>query len=189
MLLFSIQRLNRKNALFFLASGIIFLTVFINFSDKSARIYEGISESQNYLQLGKGGNDTSIGLRLSFWKNSLEIISETPWFGHGTGSYPVEYQRVIEKTEALAANPHNEYLMITVQLGILGLLLFLAFLYSQYHYSIKLKNQDKWMAQGVLLSLMVNSLFNSSFIDFTEGYWFTVMISLCFSSCFNNQTH
>lgn len=186
MLLFSIQQLTRKNALLFIGIGVFFLLMAICFSDKFGRIYDGILESQNYLQSGQGGNETSMGLRLSFWKNSLKIIAENPWFGHGTGSYMIEYGKVMAKTEVLSANPHNEYLMIAVQLGIPGLLLFLAFLYSQYHYSLKLKNQDKWLAQGILVSLVITGLFNSPIFDFAEGHWFAVMIALCFSPLFSN---
>ena len=33
---------------------------------------------------GKGGVDQ----RLEFWRNTLGIISKSPVFGHGMGSYP-----------------------------------------------------------------------------------------------------
>jgi len=45
-----------------------------------------------------------------------------------------------------------------------------------------LPNKEKWLAQGVLLSLIVTSLFNSPLMDHAEGHWFTTMIALCFAS-------
>ncbi len=72
--------------------------------------------------------------------------------------------------------------MISVQLGLLGLLIYLGFLASQYYYAKKLPNKEKWLAQGVLLSLIVTSLFNSPLLDHAEGHWFASMIALCFAS-------
>jgi hypothetical protein len=45
-----------------------------------------------------------------------------------------------------------------------------------------LPDKEKWLAQGVLLSLIVTSLFNSPFLDHTEGHWFASLIALCFAS-------
>jgi O-antigen ligase len=188
-LLFAVQRLNKKQAFLVSIALSIFLAVFFQFSDNSERIYEGISESRNYLQFNSGGNDTSMGLRLAFWKNTLKIISGNIWFGHGTGSFAIEYAKVINHSEHLTANPHNEYLMIWAQLGLIGLGLFLAFLYSQYRYSFGLTQPDRGLAQGLLLSLVINCFFNASFIDFSEGYWYAMIMALCFSSGLDKHTN
>ena len=102
--------------------------------------------------------------------------------GHGTGSFTKEYQRIVSNESVATGNPHNEFFMISIQLGFLGLLVYLGFLASQYYYSKKLPNTEKWLAQGLLLSLIVTSLFNSPLMDHTEGHWFTTMIALCFAS-------
>lgn len=182
MLLFYIQRFSTKKAVLLITATVMLLLAFIACSDRASRINEGFSQTQNYLHAENGETKTSEGQRLTFWKHSLMLISEAPWLGHGTGSYPTEYSRVAAKTDIASSNPHNEYLMITVQTGIAGLLLFLAFLFSQYRYSLNLINEYKWLAQGVLVALAVNSLFNSTILDFTEGHWFTTMIALCFAT-------
>lgn len=182
MMLFYIQRFSTKKAVLFIIFTVTLLSVFVTFSGSANRINEGFSRTQNYLHSDKGETNTSEGQRLTFWKHSLTLISENPWFGHGTGSYPTEYSRVAAKTDIASNNPHNEYLMITIQTGIVGLLLFLAFLFGQYQYSLKLTNEYKWLAQGVLVALATNSLFNSTILDFTEGHWFTTMIALCFAT-------
>lgn len=182
MLLFYIQRFSTKKAVLLIIFTVTLLSVFVTYSDSANRINEGFSRTQNYLHSDKGETNTSEGQRLTFWKHSLTLISENPWLGHGTGSYPTEYSRVAAKTDIASNNPHNEYLMITIQTGIVGLLLFLAFLFSQYQYSLKLTNEYKWLAQGILVALATNSLFNSTILDFTEGHWFTTMIALCFAT-------
>lgn len=186
MVLFYIQRFSIKKAALLTSATVMLLVIFVACSDRANRINEGFSQTQNYLHSESGETNTSMGQRLTFWKHSLTLISETPWFGHGTGSYPTEYNRVAAKADIASNNPHNEYLMITVQTGIAGLLLFLAFLFSQYHYSLKLKNEYKWLSQGVLVAFAINSLFNSTILDFTEGHWFSTMIALCFATLLTN---
>ena len=72
--------------------------------------------------------------------------------------------------------------MVGVQLGVVGLLVYLGFLASQYYLSKKLPYQEKYVAQGLLLTLIITSLFNTPIMDHTEGHWFLMMIALCFSS-------
>ena len=107
------------------------------------------------------------------------MIAEKPLLGHGTGSFNAEYEHLLGVKKFLVQNPHNEYLLIAVQLGLLGFVSYLGFLGSQYWVSRSLPRQEKWLAQGLLLTLMSTSLFNSPFLDHTEGHWFAVMIALC----------
>jgi O-antigen ligase len=117
-----------------------------------------------------------------FWRYSLELITEKPLFGHGTGSFSKEYERITSTETMKAKNPHNEFLMISVQLGAVGLCIYLGFLASQYFLSKRLPNQERCVAQGLLLTLIITSLFNTPIMDHTEGHWFVMMIALCFSS-------
>jgi O-antigen ligase len=160
----------------------ILIPLFFAFSDKSARMNEGVVNLQSDLSPDPQQIPSSMGQRYMFWRYSLKLIAEKPLLGHGTGSFEKEYQRVASSELFLTKNPHNEFLMIGVQLGLLGLLIYIGFLASQYFYAKKLSEKEKWLAQGLLLSLIVTSLFNSPFLDHTEGHWFASMIALCFAS-------
>ena len=76
--------------------------------------------------------DTSVGLRLLFWKNSREIIARHPWLGTGTGGFQKAYAEVNSRNSpgnVATDNPHNQYILVAVMLGIPGLLsLFLIFI-------------------------------------------------------------
>lgn len=182
VLLFGVQRFTKKMFLITVLAMAILLGLFLTFSDKATRINEGFASTQAYLQAHPEKAEVSMGLRFTFWKYSLKLISEKPLLGHGTGSFTKEYQRIVSNESVATGNPHNEFFMISIQLGFLGLLVYLGFLASQYYYSKKLPNTEKWLAQGLLLSLIVTSLFNSPLMDHTEGHWFTTMIALCFAS-------
>jgi len=182
VLLFGVQRFTKKYFLLTVLVMAILLALFLTFSDKASRITEGVANTQAYLQPVPEQTESSMGLRYTFWKYSLKLIAEKPFLGHGTGSFAKEYERIAQNEHLIAKNPHNEFLMIGVQLGLLGLSIYFGFLASQYYYARKLPNKEKWLAQGVLLSLMVTSLFNTPLMDHSEGHWFASMIALCFAS-------
>lgn len=64
---------------------------------------------------------TSVGLRLTFWKNGLLIFSEHPLIGVGSGDFSVEYER-IKTARASTINPHNQFIMTAATTGLLGLI-------------------------------------------------------------------
>jgi len=109
-------------------------------------------------------------------------MAEKPLLGHGTGSFSKEYKRLVPDERFKSTNPHNEFFMIGVQLGLVGLFIYSGFLGSQFYYAKKLPDKEKWLAQGLLLSLIITSIFNSPILDHTEGHWFATMIALCFAS-------
>ncbi len=181
MPLFAVQRFSKKGLLLAMLVMTIFMGAFIGFSDKASRIKEGFSSAKAHLQSSSPQGEFSMGERFTFWKYSAQLIGKKPVFGFGTGNFTNSYQRLSGKT---TNNPHNEFLLITVQLGVVGLLFYLGFLWSQYHYAKNLPEHDKWLAHGLLATLITSSLFNSPFLDHTEGHWFSMMIALCFAASF-----
>lgn len=72
---------------------------------------------------------TSVGQRLQYWKNSSRIIVQHPWLGVGTGDFFSAYARVnwlFSRDMPFTDNPHNQYILTTVQSGLLGLVSLLA---------------------------------------------------------------
>ncbi len=66
--------------------------------------------------------DSSVGKRLEYLKNSLDIIMESPVIGYGTGSFRSLYE---EKTGKVTHNPHNFHALILIQFGIIGFLVYI----------------------------------------------------------------
>jgi O-antigen ligase len=89
--------------------------------------------------------DTSVGLRIAMTVNSLELISKKPFIGYGTGDFPIEYEKVnVKNTPELSyyyvTNPHNMYILVLMQLGLIGLVSFLLIFYYQIRLSFVSKN-------------------------------------------------
>ncbi|MDM8559143.1 O-antigen ligase family protein [Candidatus Parabeggiatoa sp. HSG14] len=127
----------------------------------------------------QGDTNTSVGKRLEFYKNSLILIAQNPLLGTGSGSFAFEYKRLAEsKGISSSTNPHNEYLMIAVQWGLLGAGLFIALLYQMWRMTSHLKIQKQWMAQGLVITIVVGCLVNSLWLDNTEGHIFAYLIGV-----------
>ena len=180
--LFGVQRLTKKMLMIGMLVLAVLFGLFLGFSDKAVRIHEGLASTQAYWGKHPEKSEFSMGERFTFWRYSSKLIAEKPLFGHGTGSYVHEYERVGRSEHVTSNNPHNEFLMVTVQLGALGLCVYLGFLGSQWYLAKQLPKPEQYLAQGVLLTLLVTSLFNSPLMDHAEGHWFALMIALCFAT-------
>lgn len=180
--LFAVQRFGKKGLLAVIIGIICFMGLFINYSDKSSRIRDGLANTLTYWKQDEIKKPVDVGIRFKYWQHAITLIAEKPLLGYGTGSYEKQYKRVSTDNHGLQ-NPHNEFLLITVQLGLLGLMSYCGFLFSQY-YSARnlLRDHDRWLAQGLLLTLIVTSMFNSPLLDHAEGHWFAVLLALCHSA-------
>lgn len=119
----------------------------------------------------RGDATSSIGMRIEFSKNSYQIMMERPLFGHGTGSFRERYSDFAKanQLERVTDNPHNEYLMLGVQIGWIGIGLFLYFIYTLWRYSFALDSYHRNLAQGLAVMVTFGCLANSLIMDHTEG--------------------
>ena len=121
----------------------------------------------------------SAELRLEFLINSSILAIQKPILGHGTGSFNYYYRQLAEKKGIFATtNPHNEYLMIMIQWGIVGLSLFIILLYAMWKVSNYLVTPQKMMAQGLVITIAVGCLVNCFWLDSTEGHIFAYLIGM-----------
>ena len=126
---------------------------------------------------------TSVGLRLEFYATSLDLIRKHPLIGTGTGSFPRVYARAVEGRGMEATdNPHNEYLLIAVQTGLIGLAALLYLFYQQIRQSARLESAlYRDLARGLVITFAVGCLFNSLLLDHTEGLLFAWLSALIFA--------
>jgi O-antigen ligase len=126
---------------------------------------------------------TLANMRLENWANSVEIVQRYPLFGTGTGGFAAAYAKQVEGTGMMVA-PHaeNQYLLTTVQLGVVGLLGLLALFALQWHLAGRLParaNVD--LARGLVLTMVVGCLFNSFLHDHAHALFYAWLSGLLFS--------
>ncbi len=79
-------------------------------------------------------------------------------------------------------NPHNEYINILFQLGVVGLTAFIGFFVFLFKTARRLPPLEKWFAQGIILAIATGCFANSWLMDFTSGYLFVMIIAFCFGA-------
>jgi Lipid A core - O-antigen ligase and related enzymes len=128
--------------------------------------------------------ESSIGQRMEFWTNSLEIVRHNPIIGVGTGGFIKAYADQVDGSAMAATrNPHNEYLMLTVQFGLPGLALLLYLFFAQWRLAAALPSAlEQAIARGLVLAIACASMVSSTLIDHTEGLFYVWMSALLFAA-------
>ncbi|HXU59164.1 MAG TPA: O-antigen ligase family protein, partial [Verrucomicrobiae bacterium] len=128
---------------------------------------------------------SSANSRIEFLRLGAEAFLQNPIFGTGTGSFERTYAALAAQHHILpTTNPHNEYVLIAVQTGAIGLAALLIFFLVLWQQSRKLPIWEARQAQVLVLSFAVACLFNSLLMDHKDGHTFAFLVSLFFSGAY-----
>ena len=142
-------RLSIKSILISLLLIIAIYTTAYNVSNTfELRAHQAMSDVKKVLN---ADFNSSWGIRAAFWMTTLNILKEHP-FGVGVGDYidatkaevqKQKYNNLLSNESKLFISdnhPHNQYLLIFLQSGFIGLLSFLYFIYK--FLTLKIDNQE-----------------------------------------------
>ena len=121
---------------------------------------------------GSRGEGKAKDNRYVFVRESLSRIFEKPIFGYGTGSFGTIFYEEVKSKHIFDANitPHNQYLYVWFELGILGLVLLLLIFY----YQLKELFRKKDGIHRILLPL------SFLFLMLVDSYLFIFTITVCY---------
>jgi O-antigen ligase/Tfp pilus assembly protein PilF len=86
----------------------------------------------------------SVGERFQLWKKSIQVFKESPIFGKGLGSWKIEVLKYghqgleTENNITFHQRPHNDFIWIAAEQGIVGLLIYMSFVILLLFLLIKL---------------------------------------------------
>lgn len=81
---------------------------------------------QTLYELGDAGQP-----RFIIWQRSWEMLQDSPWWGRGLGIYSLAWPPYRDPADPTAGYfVHNDYLQIWIELGVPGLVLFVAVMFS-----------------------------------------------------------
>lgn len=152
------------------AAGILLAIIVLSSTTVQQRIEKGLTEKGSY-QVSEG--PTSIGIRMVLAKNTIALIKQKPLFGYGTSSFKTTYGSHVAtqysdwRAEAIS-DPHNQYLFVWLENGLIGLLLFLGYIVVVIRQGLSCPPYGT-MAASFLIAVCASSLFNSHFKTFAEG--------------------
>lgn len=97
------------------------------------------------LKSGFALKDSPSVYRIECWKASLKIFEDHPFTGVGLGNFEVyarkygseELERLADSATVKVKRPHNEYLQVLSETGIIGFLTFVTLLFYPLYFALK----------------------------------------------------
>ena len=123
----------------------LFFGLFINSFNLNFDKSSKLNVTQEFISLIPSAYDSNssessgVSSRLPLWLNSLELIKDNLLFGIGTNNWGFEYPKYRNKiaNDVISSNqttrvddPHNEYIRIISNLGLIGIIPLLLFFYA-----------------------------------------------------------
>lgn len=193
------RRINLKSTVIIvlIASCFIGITLQTNYLKKRFKqIY-----TFNMSDLIGSNSENGVTDRIFLWQNGIELVRKSPLIGAGTGDVNIEMDRQYEKllsendnfspsvvvaiksfaTDNL--NAHNQFLQVTIALGVMGLLLFLMTIFVSVNIAFK-KRQYLFLA---FLVLFFFSSFTECLLDRQSGVVFYAFINSLFLFHYKNE--
>jgi O-antigen ligase len=139
-----------------------------------------------FVRLQQGLNDKGGG-RLDIWQVGLMAVKHNSVFGGGLDSFPGLYQKYTGRAlvfRGYRRGPHNIYLSITAEMGIIGLLLFLGAVRAQFRVVRHFKTVAKEQISPLLVACEAacwGGLAAAFFLDvlWRKAFWFSwILLSI-----------
>ncbi len=125
-------------------------------------------------------------LRLRSWETVTALIRDRPLLGYGVGGFAYAYakERPIQTGDVPlqgwcgmpAYDTHNQFLMVTIEAGCLGLAVFPGFIVGAMRQ--RARDPYRYMELSVLAASCVTSLFNSHFKMFAESHFIALPLGV-----------
>jgi len=124
----------------------------------------------------------SLQQRMVMWRTTLQMIEDRPILGVGTGGFLDGYRPHMPESgwqRFESGDPHNQYLKIFGEQGIVGLAAFLFFIFRVL--TCPAETPYRQLAVAAMIAWCATSLANSHFSTFIEGrlvfFWLGAMLA------------
>ncbi len=171
-----------------LASSTLFLAYQLSDTFK-IRVHATINDVKNISNLNFDG---SLGIRVAYYITTFDIAKDNLFFGVGLGDYVLQTKKILEeekynflsdKTKKFMGNysPHNQFLLILLQMGFIGLFSFFYIIYLL----LKLKIDDSELKEISIIFITV--FFTSSIVESLLKSQFSLSLFILFVGIFTSS--
>lgn len=125
----------------------------------------------------KHNDNTTLLIRFTLWENSFQIIKESPILGKGPGNWVLFFPKYglkkmkdlgVENGTVIFQNPHNDWILLVSELGILGFICYALFYLFGIYLSIKNIQNQKDKKTRIINILILSSWLGLFFIHFGD---------------------
>jgi len=147
------------------------------------RAATGVAEAMRWQPGVTEHKPSSIGERLEYYRRSLDLFNAHPFMGVGAGGFPASYENAVRGTASPPTrNPHSEYLLKAVELGVPGLALLLGLFWTVWRTAGRLADPaHAAIARALAITFALASVVTSTFNDHTEGLLFVWLAGVLFA--------
>jgi O-antigen ligase len=118
----------------------------------------------------------TLGDRIRIWRAGLAVFERHPVVGVGTGGF----KSAVEPALHVAIAAHNTLLSIAVELGAVGLAIFLAMLGSSLLALARAPPLERWFGWGLVMAWSVGS--SALSWDYNKTTWYVVLVCAAFGA-------
>lgn len=150
-------------------------------SNRISRTGKAVSD---FIRLGKIGDGDAN--RVQFFAMTWEMIEEKPLLGHGIGGWRKNYPvHSVGMETAKMNNPHNDYLLHTAEMGVIGLTAIIFVFAALAYTAINSGHATGTPLLIVTVELMVSCLFNGILRDWRFGIPFMALLAIAYREIIN----
>lgn len=123
------------------------------------------------------------GMRLELYMNTWQMITASPWIGHGIGNWlPMYQQKAQGQISEKMTTPHNDYLLYWFELGLGGLVALLAIWLTQLRIAFRMVNSEHseraMLVSMLTLSMMFAACFNAILRDGVFAFAMLILLAI-----------
>ena len=174
--------------------GLTLVTLILLVPTTADRFEGALSEIASVTDGRQDPEFSSMGIRIVMWDNTLDMIGDKPLLGSGAGSFEDDYGKVAQAKATgwrakRSSDPHQQYLHIAAEFGLVGLGIFLLFLASLL-LGFKLTFLSIF-GMSILLGISATSFFSGHFSSLVEGriFWILAPLYLSLPSSHGRYSH
>ncbi|HLH87371.1 MAG TPA: O-antigen ligase family protein [Xanthobacteraceae bacterium] len=166
-----------------LVTGCVILIACIALMVASPHVHDRLAQARDQIAtVDQASEGTPIGTRIVMWRNTWRMIFDHPLLGVGTGGFQSGYAPYVQGVAGwrgqLTDDPHNQYLKLQGEMGLLGLGTFVFWLIAVFRHPAPTPWRE--LASAALIGWCVTSLANSDFSTQVESrmiyFWLGAML-------------
>lgn len=115
--------------------------------------------------------------RSEFYSKIIYLMPNVLPFGGGAGSFGIDFMWMHLPLHVSLTNPHNEYLLMLYENGVLGLVLLCGIFILAWMHSSKENESEKWLIRSLVLTMAIGCCFNSLMLDLKEAHFYMLMLA------------